>query len=307
MNYTLHQLRIFLKIAETKSITKTAEALFLTQPAVSIQLRNFQNQFSIPLTEIVGRQLFVTDFGDEIAKIAQNIINEVEQIQYKTLDFQNVLAGKIKISIVSTGKYVMPFFLTDFLKKHAGVALSMDVTNKQKVIKSLENNEVDFALISVLPKGINIESAILLENKLFLMGNNPINEDHSLSQKSIFNEIPLIYREEGSGTRHVMEKFFEKNNISIKKTMQLTSNEAVKQAVLAGLGYSIMPLIGCKNEISDGQLNLIPVDGFPIKSYWRLIWLKEKPLSPVALAYLNYLNENKNRIIQTNFSWINAY
>ena len=89
--------------------------------------------------------------------------------------------------------------------------------------------------------------------------------------------------------------------------MQLTSNEAVKQAVLAGLGYSIMPLIGCKNEISDGQLNLIPVDGFPIKSYWRLIWLKEKPLSPVALAYLNYLNENKNRIIQTNFSWINAY
>jgi DNA-binding transcriptional LysR family regulator len=307
MDYTLHQLRIFLKIAQTKSITKTAEALFLTQPAVSIQLRNFQNQFSIPLTEIVGRQLFVTDFGVEIAKIAQNIINEVEQIQYKTLEFQNVLAGKLKISIVSTGKYVMPFFLSDFLKKHSGVALSMDVTNKQKVIKSLEYNEVDFALISVLPKGINIESTILLENKLFLMGNNPINEDHSLSQKSIFNEIPLIYREEGSGTRHVMEKFFEKNDISTKKTMQLSTNEAVKQAVLAGLGYSVMPLIGCINELSDGQLNLIPVEGFPIKSDWRLIWLKEKPLSPVALAYLNYLNENKNRIIETNFSWINAY
>ncbi len=307
MDYTLHQLRIFLKIAQNKSITKTAEALFLTQPAVSIQLRNFQNQFSIPLTEIVGRQLFVTDFGLEIAKIAQNIINEVDQIQYKMLEFQNILAGKLKISIVSTGKYVMPFFLTDFLKKHSGVALSMDVTNKQKVIKSLENNEVDFALISVLPKGINIDSTILLENKLFLMGNNPINEDHSLSQKSIFNEIPLIYREEGSGTRHVMEKFFEKNDISTKKTMQLTSNEAVKQAVLAGFGYSIMPLIGCKNELSVGQLNLIPVEGFPIKSDWRLIWLNEKPLSPVALAYLNYLNENKNRIIERNFSWIKAY
>ena len=115
MDYTLHQLRIFLKIAQNKSITKTAEALFLTQPAVSIQLRNFQNQFSIPLTEIVGRQLFVTDFGLEIAKIAQNIINEVDQIQYKMLEFQNILAGKLKISIVSTGKYVMPFFLTDFL------------------------------------------------------------------------------------------------------------------------------------------------------------------------------------------------
>jgi DNA-binding transcriptional LysR family regulator len=307
MNYTLHQLHLFVKIAETKSITRTAEELFLTQPAVSIQLRNFQNQFDIPLTEIVGRKLFITEFGSEIALIAKKILEEVDKIQYKTLAFKDILTGKLKISVVSTGKYVMPFFLTDFLKKYPNVSLSMDVTNKQKVLKSLEQNEVDFALISVLPTDVNVESEIILENKLFLMGNNLLNDTNSLSQKSIFNQIPMIYREEGSGTRYVMEKFFEKNKIESKMKMQLTSNEAVKQAVIAGLGFSIMPLIGAKNELETKDLQIIPVTGFPIKSDWRLVWLRDKSLSPVALAYLDFIKKEKKQISETYFSWINAF
>lgn len=307
MNYTLHQLHLFVKIAETKSITRTAEELFLTQPAVSIQLRNFQNQFDIPLTEIVGRKLFITEFGSEIALIAKKILGEVDEIQYKTLAFKDILGGKLKISVVSTGKYVMPFFLTDFLKKYPNVSLSMDVTNKQKVLKSLEQNEVDFALISVLPTDVNVESEIILENKLFLMGNNLLNDTNSLSQKSIFNQIPMIYREEGSGTRYVMEKFFEKNKIESQMKMQLTSNEAVKQAVIAGLGFSIMPLIGAKNELETKDLQIIPVTGFPIKSDWRLVWLRDKSLSPVALAYLDFIKKEKKQISETYFSWINAF
>lgn len=307
MNYTLHQLRLFIKIVETKSITRTSEELFLTQPAVSIQLRNFQNQFDIPLTEIIGRQLFVTEFGFEIAIIAKKILDDVDEIQYKMLSFKDILAGRLKISIVSTGQYVMPFFLKDFLKKYPNVELYMDVTNKQKVIKSLEMNEVDFALISVLPNTIKIESEILLENKLFLMGSSPINADNKMAEKSIFNDIPLIYREEGSGTRHILETFFNKNHISTKMKMQLTSNEAVKQAVLAGLGYSIMPLIGCKNELSSQQLQIISVSGFPISTDWRLIWLKDKVLSPVSQSYLKFIRENKNEIIASNFSWISSY
>ena len=307
MNYTLHQLRLFLKIVETKSITKTAEELFLTQPAVSIQLRNFQNQFDIPLTEIIGRQLFVTEFGFEIATIAKKILEDVDEIQYKMLSFKDILAGRLKISIVSTGKYVMPFFLKDYLKKYPNVELLMDVTNKQKVIKSLEMNEVDFALISVLPHTIKIESEILLENKLFLMGNKAIHADNVVAEKKIFNEIPLIYREKGSGTRHVLETFFNKNQINAKMKMQLTSNEAVKQAVVAGLGFSIMPLIGCKNELKTQELQIIPVSGFPIQSDWRLIWLKDKVLSPISQSYLKFIRENKNEIIDTDISWISKY
>ena len=116
MNYTLHQLQVFLKVTQCKSVTKAAEELHLTQPAVSIQLKNFQDQFDIPLTEIVGRKLFVTEFGKEIGVAAQNIINEVNAINYKTMAHKGQLTGRLILSIVSTGKYVMPFFLTQFLK-----------------------------------------------------------------------------------------------------------------------------------------------------------------------------------------------
>ena len=138
MHYTLHQLQVFLKITELKSITKASEALFLTQPAVSIQLKNFQDQFEIPLTEIIGRKLYVTDFGNEIALAAQNIVNEVYAINYKTLAFKGQLSGRLKISIVSTAKYIMPYFLTDFLKINSEIELLLDVTNKAKVIESLD-------------------------------------------------------------------------------------------------------------------------------------------------------------------------
>ena len=143
MHYTLHQLKVFLKIVETKSITQAANLLHLSQPAISIQLKNFQDQFEIPLTEVVGRQLYVTDFGKEISIIAQRIINEVQEIQNKTLAFKGELTGRLTLSVVSTGKYIIPFFLSDFLKSNPGVELSLDVTNKVKVLKSLEKNEVE--------------------------------------------------------------------------------------------------------------------------------------------------------------------
>ena len=144
MNYTLHQLQVFLKVTQTKSITKAAEELHLTQPAVSIQLRNFQDQFEIPLTEIIGRQLYVTDFGKEIAIAANTILDEVYAINYKTMAFKGQLSGRLKLAVVSTGKYVIPYFLSGFLKNNASVELEMDVNNKTKVIKALKNNEVDF-------------------------------------------------------------------------------------------------------------------------------------------------------------------
>ena len=150
MNYTLHQLRIFLKVAHKQSVTKAAEELHLTQPAISIQLKKLQEQFDLPLIEIIGKKLYITEFGKEIMEASERILREVDEIKYKALAYKGQLAGELRLSIVSTGKYVMPFFLTDFLGKHAGVDLNMDVTNKSKVVQSLEKNEVDFALVSVL-------------------------------------------------------------------------------------------------------------------------------------------------------------
>ena len=307
MNYTLHQLQVFLKVTQTKSITKAAEELHLTQPAVSIQLRNFQDQFEIPLTEVLGRKLYVTDFGKEIAIAAENIINEVYAINYKTQAFKGQLYGRLKLSVVSTGKYVMPYYLSKFMMNNDGVELEMDVTNKTKVLKSLKNNEIDFALVSILPNDIQVESLPLLENKLFLVGNKFIDVNSNFDLKKYASIHPLIYREPGSATRLSMENFLDKTGIIPNMKMQLTSNEAAKQSVIAGLGLSIMPLIGLKNELENGDIKIIPIHNLPLVSSWRLIWLKGKKLSPLAKAYLSYINEFNDEIRKNHFNWINNY
>lgn len=307
MNYTLHQLQIFLKVVELKSITRAAEALFLSQPAVSMQLKKFQNQFSIPLTEVIGRQLYVTEFGNEIAEAAERIQNEVEAINYKTRSQKGQLAGKLKLSIVSTAKYVMPYFLTDFMRQNNGIDLVMDVTNKTGVIRSLERNKVDFAMVSVIPDHLDLKTIQLMENRLFLIGDQQAKKDADTSIHKTFEKRPLIYREQGSATRTAMENFMETNNFNQKKKIELSSNEALKQAVISGLGLSIMPLIGLKNELKDKELFIIPHKNLPIISHWYLIWLKSKNLSPVAKAYLNFINTEKKRIIDETFNWFETY
>ena len=307
MHYTLHQLQVFAKVVHTKSITKASVELHMTQPAVSIQLKNLQDQFDIPLTEVVGRQLYVTDFGMEIFKMAERIIDEVYAINYKTMTYKGHLSGRLKISCVSTGKYIIPYFLAGFLKEQAGIELILDVTNKSKVVNSLENNEVDFSLVSVLPDKLQIEKVDLMQNKLYVVGNRERKFKKGTHDKKIFEDLPMIFREQGSGTRVVMENFIEKNKLPVKKKMELTTNEAVKQAVIAGLGYSIMPLIGLKNELNNGDLQIIKIKDFPIKSTWHLIWLANKKFSPVAEAFLKYIKKEKDKIITEKFEWFNKY
>jgi DNA-binding transcriptional LysR family regulator len=295
MNYTLNQLRIYLKITQTGSITKSAEQLNLTQPAISIQLKNFQQQFDYPLIEIIQRRIHVTALGKEIALAAESIISEIDNINYRSQNFKNNLAGHLRISIVSTGKYIMPYFLSDFLKSNVNIDLTMDVTNKSKVIQSLLDNEIDFALVSILPDDIQVEKFNLIPNELYLVGNKEVGPNIKIEEQ--LASTPFIFREKGSGTRQVMEKFIAKNKIKIKKKLELTSNEAVKHAIISGLGYSIMPLIGIRNEIQNGLLKIIPIKGLPLKTTWQLIWLKEKRLTPIAESYLKYLELEKKNII----------
>lgn len=307
MNYTLHQLQVFVKVAELKSITKASEVLHLTQPAVSIQIKNFQDQFDIPLTEIIGRQLHVTAFGKEIASAASLILDQVNAINNKTASFRGQLSGKLKISVVSTGKYIIPYFLSDFMKLHPEVTLELDVTNKAGVVKNLENNEVDFSLVSLLPAKIATRKLELMQNKLYLVSGKSMKLNKSDYSKKILETLPLIFREQGSATRLVVEQFILRNKLDVRKKLELTSNEAVKQAVISGLGSAVLPLIGMKNELQNGDLQIIPTKGFPIKSRWNLIWLKGKKFSPVAEAYLDYLQKNKPEIIKQKFDWYENY
>ena len=270
-------------------------------------MKNFQNQFDLPLFEVINKRIYITDFGKEIAEAADKILAEVHSINYKMNAHKGELAGRLKISVVSTGKYIAPFFLADFIKLNPGIDLIMDVTNKAQVLMSLEQNEVDFSLVSVLPETIGLEKLELMQNKLFLVGNAETKINKKQYNKDIFEQLPIIYREKGSGTRHVMERYIKDNNLPVHKKMELTSNEAVKQAVIAGLGCSIMPLIGIRNELQNEQLKIIPVKGFPISSTWFLIWLKDKKLSPIAQEYVSYLKLNKAHIIEKKFDWIEKY
>ena len=296
MKYTLNQLHVFHKVFETKSITKASEQLFMTQPAVSIQLKNFQQQFNTPLYEHQGRGIVITEFGRQIAKTVASFMNNIEELEVLSAAYENLLKGKLKIAAASTGKYVIPYFLTDFLNAHPGIDLALNVTNKSLVVDSLVNNEVDFAVISTLPDKLEVNEELLIENKLFLVG----------ASNTDFITKPLIYREQGSATRTEMEAYFKNFKKSIKK-IELESNEAVKQAVLADIGISILPLIGLKNELNDHQLQIIPQKKLPITTQWRIVWRKDKNLSPVAKAFLNSIQSNKGTIIEKYFNWYDAY
>jgi DNA-binding transcriptional LysR family regulator len=179
----------------------------------------------------------------------------------------------------------------------------MDVTNKNKVFESLKNNEIDFGLVSFLPSLLDIDKLDLLQDKLYLVGKRETNQQENVTTKKMFENLPIIFREQGSGTRQVMEKFLQSNNITVLRKMELTSNEAVKQALMAGLGYSIMPFIGIRKEIVSNELQIIPVKGLPLKTTWNLIWLKGKKLSPTAASFLEYLQNNKEQIVADTFSW----
>lgn len=306
MNYTLNQLRIFLKIVQKESITRAAEALFLTQPAVSIQLKNFQDQFELPLTEIVNKKLYVTDFGREVAAAAEKILEEVYAINYKTAQYKGQLSGRLRISVVSTGKYIIPYLLSDFMKAHPGVELVLDVSNRANVTNNLERNETDFSLVSVLPERLNLEEIPCMKNQLFLVGKTPLELPAKVKWQEALEELTWVKREMGSATRKAQDEYLSSHQIHVRRHIELTSNEAVKQALIAGLGYSIMPLIGIRNELSLGQLTISTLPDLPLETQWRVVWPKGKKHSGAAEAFKNYLLENMNNIISANFGYIDS-
>jgi len=301
MQYTFYQLKIFTCIAQLGSITKAAEELHLSQPALSIQLRNFQDQFDIPLTEIVGKKLYLTNFGQEILAYAERILDQAGAMDDVVQSYKGQLTGKLKIAVVSTGKYVMPYLLTDFLNAHPAITLELDVTNKEKVIESLEHNSIDFALVSLVPGHLKTESIPIVKNTMHLIGAYESKKSQIELSINELQQLPWIFREQGSGTRQMMERFLSQRHITVQKMLELTSNEAVKQAIMANLGYSIMPLIGIKNELKNKQLMIVPVKGLPIHTTWRIIWLKGKKHSPVVKALLGYIKDNKQKILQEHF------
>ena len=293
MNYTLSQLEIFATVIEARSITVASERLSLTQPAVSIQLKNFQKQFDEPLYEIVNQRFQSTEFGMEVYDYAQLILEQVTHFNQRLRWPKDTLVGKIKFSVVSTGKYIAPFLMSRFAQSEPGISWQLDVSNKTQVIHALEQNKVDLTLMSILPNNLEIDYLPLMPNRLFLVGGKHAQTmSESTKAPEFLEQIPIIMREKGSGTRTMMEEFIVKQGLKVNAPFELASNEAVKQAVIAGLGYSIMPLIGIKKELERKDLHIIPIAGLPLETSWYVVWLKQKKLGAASKAFLEFLKCN---------------
>lgn len=302
MNYTLHQLKILTKVCDYQSITKAAEALHMTQPAVSIQLKKLQESFEVPLTEVVGRQLFVTDFGRQIEQLARDLLDKAEEIELAADAHRGLLTGSIKIASASTGKYVVPYFLAGFMQQHPGVNISVDVTNKTAVVDALRENAVDFAVVSVIPEKLSLDRLPLLPNELYLTASSSYPDLPKRMTPERLGQCTLLFREPGSATRLAMESYLTERGVRVKRSMQLTSNEAVKQGVRAGLGLSILPRIGIQTELAVGNLQIVPMKGLPIVTEWNLVYGHGKRLSPAARALVDYIEREKDGIVETSFS-----
>ncbi|MCB0642255.1 MAG: LysR family transcriptional regulator [Phaeodactylibacter sp.] len=302
MNYTLHQLRIYVKVCELQSITKASEALYLTQPAVSIQLKKLQDEFEIPLTEVIGRQLYVTEFGNRIRELALDILGAVDRIEAATDQYKGILTGTIRIASASTGKYVIPYFLTGFMRQHPGVTIAIDVTNKTQVVESLQENSVDFAMVSVIPQNLKLSAVPLMNNELYLVAASDYPDLPKRMTPKKLEAHTLIFREKGSATRSAMQQYLNQQEVNVRRSMQLVSNEAVKQAVRAGLGLSIMPRIGIRTELLLENMKILPIKGLPIITQWNLAYSSGKQLSPAGQALVDYIELNKEAITARHFS-----
>ncbi|MHA7130958.1 LysR family transcriptional regulator [Algoriphagus namhaensis] len=302
MNISIQQLRALQLVAEHNSITKAARSIGMTQPAISIQLKNLQELFDFPLTEVVGKKIYMTEFGQELVDAAERIFAELDVIEQKMLELKGLLAGKIRISAVSTGKYIVPYLMSDFLDLHPHVDISLEVSNRRTVLAHLQENTTDLALVSVLPDDYDLEKITLSSNR-WQLACSP--EKAAFYKEQIetnqWQNVPFILREKGSGTRSMMERFFSQRNISVKSRLELATNEAVKQAIMAGLGASILSTFSIHQEIDDGRITILDYPGLPIVGDWDLIWLKQKKHSPAVLAFIRWITENKERLFEKHF------
>lgn len=299
MQYTLRQLEVFCAIARTQSFTKASEILNLSQPAVSLQFKAFSEQFDFNLFTAQGRRFTLTDFGQLIYSEATHILNSVEKLSHLNAIAKGQLSGTLRVSVVSTGKYIMPYLLSGFLSQHPKVDLQMDVTNRQQVVQSLLDNTVDFSLMNLIPDRMTLEHHTLMDNTLELVCSAEYRQTFDSVQ---FSENRFVFREHGSATRSAMEQYLKKRKAVPTRQLELASNEAVKQSLLAGLGVSILPRIGMLDELQKGKLVTLKAPDLPITSKWHLVWRNSAALSPLALAFLEHLKTHQQDLIAKYFS-----
>ena len=306
-NVTLRQLKIFEAVARHLSFSRAAEELHLTQPAVSMQVQALEDQAGLPLTEQAGKKVRLTAAGEEVARQARRIAEQLREAGEALAALKGVEAGRLKIGVVSTAKYFAPSLLAEFRRRHPGVEVQLMVHNRGTIVRLLAENEIDLAIMGTPPGEFETVAREFADHPLVFIAA----PDHRLAQRRRIDprqlaEETLLIREPGSGTRSALERFLVEHGVVAGKVMELGSNETIKQAVMAGLGISFISEHTIGLERSVGRLVRLNVNGTPLNRQWRLVHRTDKRLMPAAMAFVEFMNAEGSRLIEQQIGWHDA-
>lgn len=287
---TIHQMRLFHSLATHLSFTAVANELHLSQSAVSIQIKRLSETVGIPLIDKIGKRIYLTDAGRELFATTDDVLKRLELFRGDIQDMGQAIKGPLKISGITTSKFFMPHLLGRFLKNYPDVEPSLTITNQTKVKHRLIENLDDITIMGKFPLNIELETHHLLDNPLVLVApiDHPLAHRKNIPLSDVANER-FISREQGSGTRAFRTHLFEDSGLKANTYMELGSAEAIKQAVMAGLGVSVLSLHNLQLELNAGLLAVLDVENFPIQRKWYTVHLKDKQLSRTANRFLEFL------------------
>jgi len=290
LHLTLRQLKVFESVARHLSYSRAADELHLTQPTVSMQIKHLKDNIGLPLFEQLGKRIYLTEAGRELYQYSRLISQQLLDMEVALDELKGMERGKLNISVVTTANYFAPHLLAKFCQRYSGVSVSLNVSNRETVLKQLSDNLIDLAIMGQPPEDQDIDSESFMENPLVVIAppDHPLCLKRKIPAQRLEKEIFLV-RESGSGTRGAMERFFVEHQIKINKGMETDTNEAIKQAVQAGMGLGIMSQHTAELELETNRLRVLDVQGFPIIRYWHVVNRKNKRLSGVANAFREFL------------------
>ena len=296
---TLRQLKVFETIARQLSFTRAAEELHLTQPTVSVQLKQLTDIVGLPLLEQVGKRIHLTDAGRELLSVCHGIFEGLSRFEMLVSDMKGMKAGRLRLAAITTAEFFVPRLLGPFCDRYPGIELTLKVTNRRQVLQRIADNEDDLYILGQPPEHMDVQVEPILENPLVVLArrDHPLAEKRGIPLRRLAEEFFLV-REAGSGTRLAAERFFADRGVNIKIRMELGSNEAIKQAVAGGLGIAVLSAHTLALEKISDELAVLDAEGFPIQRQWYVAYRTDKQPTVVALAFLDFLRTESHSLVE---------
>ncbi|VAW61585.1 RuBisCO operon transcriptional regulator CbbR [hydrothermal vent metagenome] len=299
LNLTFRQLKVFESAARHLSYTRAAEELHLSQPGVSMQIKQLEETVGLPLFEQIGKKMHLTAAGLEIYTYSQRIGHLLDEAEDVLEALKGIRNGRLSISVATTASHFATRLLAAFSQRYEGVTISLDITNRESLKHQLENNEPDLVIMGQPPEGVDVESDAFIENPLVMIApaNHPLAQNRNIPLKH-FEDERFVVRESGSGTRSAIQRFFDEHNVSFHTGIEMSSNEAIKQAVEAGLGLGIVSIHTLELELETKRLTILDVEDFPIKRHWHIVQRSGKRLSPLAQTFKQFVLDEAAQFIR---------